>query len=89
MRQLTVREALREALFEEMRRDPTVVVFGEDIADPMGGSYKVTQGLSTEFGFRRVRNTPISEVGIVGAALAGLRPVAEIMYMDFLGIAMD
>lgn len=93
MREITMREALREALFEEMRRDERVVVFGEDIADPMGGSYKITRGLSTEFGFRRVRNTPISEVAIVGAAvgaaLAGLRPVGEIMYMDFLGIAMD
>ncbi len=88
-----MREALREALFEEMRRDPRVVVFGEDIADPMGGSYKVTLGLSTEFGPLRVRNTPISEAAIVGAAvgaaITGLRPVAEIMYMDFLGITMD
>ncbi len=88
-----MREALREALFEEMRRDPRVVVFGEDIADPMGGSYKVTLGLSTEFGAVRVRNTPISEAAIVGAAvgaaITGARPVAEIMYMDFLGIAMD
>lgn len=88
-----MREALREALFEEMRRDSRVVVFGEDIADPMGGSYKITLGLSTEFGPRRVRNTPISEAAIVGAAVgaavSGLRPVAEIMYMDFLGIAMD
>ncbi len=88
-----MREALREALFEEMRRDGRVVVFGEDIADPMGGSYKVTLGLSTEFGPARVRNTPISEAAIVGtavgAAISGLRPVAEIMYMDFLGIAMD
>lgn len=88
-----MREALREALFEEMRRDDRVVVFGEDIADPMGGSYKVTLGLSAEFGPLRVRNTPISEAAIVGAAvgaaITGLRPVAEIMYMDFLGIAMD
>lgn len=88
-----MREALREALFEEMRRDERVMVFGEDIADPMGGSYKVTLGLSTEFGPLRVRNTPISEAAIVGAAvgvaITGMRPVAEIMYMDFLGIAMD
>ncbi len=92
MRKITDREALREALREEMRRDPRVFLLGEDIAQ-FGGSYKVTQGLLDEFGPERVRNTPISEAAIVGAAvgaaLTGMRPVAELMYVDFSGIAMD
>lgn len=92
MREITYREAIREALREEMRRDPSVFLLGEDIAE-FGGSYKVTQGLLDEFGPERVRNTPISEAAIVGAALGaalvGMRPVAEIMYVDFMGIAMD
>jgi len=92
MREITYREAVREALREEMRRDPSVFLLGEDIAE-FGGSYKVTQGLLEEFGHERVRNTPISEAAIVGAALGaalvGMRPVAEIMYVDFMGIAMD
>jgi pyruvate/2-oxoglutarate/acetoin dehydrogenase E1 component len=93
MRELTYREAIREALAEEMRRDERVFLLGEDIADPFGGSYKVTLGLSQEFGAGRVRNTPLSEAAIIGAAtgaaLTGLRPVAEIMYVDFVTIAMD
>lgn len=93
MRQLTIRESLREALFEEMQRDPAVWLLGEDIQDPMGGSYKVTLDLSSQFGTRRVRNAPISEAAIigvgVGAAITGSRPVVEIMCMDFLEIAMD
>ena len=92
MRKITYREALREALREEMRRDPRVFLLGEDIAQ-FGGSYKVTQGLLDEFGPERVRTTPISEAAIVGAAvgaaLTGMRPVAELMYVDFSGIAMD
>ncbi|MCL6522157.1 MAG: alpha-ketoacid dehydrogenase subunit beta [Firmicutes bacterium] len=88
-----MREALREALAEEMERDPSVFLLGEDIEDPMGGSYKVTLGLSTRFGRLRVRNAPISEAAIVGAgvgaAVTGSRPVVEVMYMDFLEIAMD
>lgn len=92
-REITYREALREALKEELQRDRSVFLLGEDIADPFGGTYKVTQGLSVEFGPERVRNTPISETAIVGAAvgsaLAGLRPVAELMYVDFTGVAMD
>ncbi|MFQ5894299.1 MAG: alpha-ketoacid dehydrogenase subunit beta [Nitrospinota bacterium] len=92
MRELLYRDALREALAEEMRRDESVFLLGEDIAD-FGGSYKVTLGLLQEFGRERVRNTPISEQAIVGctlgAALIGLRPVAELMYVDFSGIAMD
>lgn len=93
MREISYRDAVREALAEEMRRDERVFLLGEDIADPFGGSYKVTLGLSSEFGPERVRNTPISEAAIIGAAtgaaLTGLRPVAEIMYVDFATIAMD
>lgn len=90
---ITFREALRTALDEELGRDERVFVMGEDVADPMGGSYKVTLGLSTKYGAARCRNTPISELGIVGlavgAAITGMRPVAEIMYIDFMGLAMD
>ena len=93
MRNITYREAINEALAEEMRRDPSVFLIGEDIADAFGGSFKVTKGLSTEFGTDRVRNTPISEAGLagaaVGAAMAGMRPVAEIMYIDFTGCCFD
>ncbi len=93
MRSLTYREAIREALAEEMRRDGGVFLLGEEIGDPFGGSFKATIGLSTEFGEARVRNTPISETAIVGAAvgaaLGGLRPVAEIMYIDFATTCMD
>lgn len=92
MREITYREAIREALGEEMRRDGSVFLMGEDIAE-FGGSYKVTLGLVDEFGKQRVRNTPISEAVIagaaVGAAVCGMRPVAEIMYIDFTTIAMD
>ncbi|MFQ5830060.1 MAG: alpha-ketoacid dehydrogenase subunit beta [Candidatus Methylomirabilia bacterium] len=92
MQKITYREAVRDALREEMVRDPQVFLLGEDLAE-FGGSYKVTEGLLAEFGRERVRNTPISEAAIVGAALGaalmGMRPVAEIMYMDFMGIAMD
>jgi pyruvate/2-oxoglutarate/acetoin dehydrogenase E1 component len=84
--------AIREALAEEMRRDPTVFCIGEDIAG-YGGAFKVTVGLAEEFGPERVVETPISEnsvVGVgVGAALCGLRPVVEIMFMDFMTLAMD
>ena len=92
VRELTLAEALNEALREEMRRDERVIVMGEDVG-VAGGVYKVTKGLLDEFGPDRVRDTPISEAAIVGAAvgaaIAGLRPVAEIMYMDFLTIALD
>jgi pyruvate/2-oxoglutarate/acetoin dehydrogenase E1 component len=84
--------ALRETLREEMRRNPSIVVLGEDVG-AWGGVFTVTLGLLQEFGPQRVIDTPISEAAIVGAAigmaLAGLRPVAEIMYMDFITIAMD
>ncbi|MBU0606716.1 MAG: alpha-ketoacid dehydrogenase subunit beta [Armatimonadetes bacterium] len=92
MRDLTVTAALHTALREEMKRDEKVVVFGEDIG-VYGGVYGVTIGLQREFGPERVRDTPISEMAIagmaVGAALAGYRPVAEIMYCDFLAHAAD
>jgi len=92
MREITYREALREGLREEMKRDEQVFLLGEDIAE-FGGTYKVTQGLLEEFGPARVRNTPISESAIIGAALGaallGMRPVAEIMYIDFSTVAMD
>jgi acetoin:2,6-dichlorophenolindophenol oxidoreductase subunit beta len=89
---LRVNEALREALFEEMEHDDTVMVFGEDVG-VYGGMYRVTDGLLDRFGPDRVRDTPISEAGIVGMAVglaqAGMRPIVEIMYMDFIGVAMD
>lgn len=92
-RVITYRDALREALREEMQRDETVFLMGEDIADPFGSAYKVTLGLSPEFGLERVRQTPISELGFVGAgvgaALTGMRPVVELMYIDFSTLAMD
>ena len=84
--QMTFREALCEAIAEEMARDERVVVFGEDVAD-YGGAFKITKGLLAAFGRRRVFNTSISEAGFigmgVGAAMTGLRPVAELMYSDF------
>jgi pyruvate/2-oxoglutarate/acetoin dehydrogenase E1 component len=90
--ELTYVDALREALREEMLRDPSVVLMGEEIGI-FEGVYKVTRGLLKEFGPQRVMDTPISEAAIagaaIGAALAGLKPVAEIMYMDFLPIALD
>jgi pyruvate dehydrogenase E1 component beta subunit len=93
-RVLTYAEALNEGLREEMRRDPAVFVMGEDVAGWGGGGiFGVTRGLSDEFGAERVRDTPISEEAIaavaVGAAATGSRPVAEIMYVDFIGLAME
>ncbi|MEM3627196.1 MAG: alpha-ketoacid dehydrogenase subunit beta [Candidatus Bathyarchaeia archaeon] len=93
MRKMTYREALREALREEMRRDSTVFLLGEDIGRYWGGAFKVTEGLAEEFGDERVRDTPISESAIigvaVGAAITGMRPVAEIMFGDLTALAMD
>lgn len=90
--ELTYLEAIREALLQEMRRDPEVFLIGEDIG-VYGGAFGVTRGLLDEFGPERVRDTPISEAGIagaaVGAALMGMRPVMEIMFMDFLTISMN
>jgi pyruvate dehydrogenase E1 component beta subunit len=89
---ITYREALRSALREEMQRDETVFLMGEEIGT-FEGSYKITQGLIQEFGPKRVRETPISEEGFVGAgigaAMLGLRPVVEIMTVNFILIAMD
>jgi pyruvate/2-oxoglutarate/acetoin dehydrogenase E1 component len=92
MREITFAQAINEALREEMRRDPTVVVLGEDIG-LIGGNFGVTKGLLEEFGPERVKDTPISEDAIVGlslgASLVGLSPVAEIMFSSFLGCCMD
>jgi pyruvate/2-oxoglutarate/acetoin dehydrogenase E1 component len=89
----SMRDALNLALAGALALDPSVVLIGEDLADPGGGISQVTKGLSTAFGTDRVLDTPISEVAIVGAAvgaaLAGLRPVAEVMIMDFISIALD
>lgn len=92
MSEVPYREALREALRAEMALDSRVVVLGEEVGR-YGGAYGVTQGLLNEFGAARVLDTPISEAGLVGAAIGaamcGLRPVAELMYVDFAGLAMD
>jgi acetoin:2,6-dichlorophenolindophenol oxidoreductase subunit beta len=92
MPEITYREAVRDALAKAMRKDEDVFIMGEDIAE-MGGSMAVTQGLLEEFGPERVRNTPISEMAIVGAgigaAMAGMRPVVEIMYEDFLTLSLE
>jgi len=92
MPEIMYREAVRDALAEEMRRDERVFVMGEDVAI-YGGAYGATQGLMDEFGEERVRDTAISEAAIAGAAtgaaMCGMRPVAEIMYVDFMTIAMD
>ena len=92
MPELSYREAVRDTLAEAMRRDEDIFVMGEDIAE-MGGSMGVTQGLLDEFGPERIRNTPISEMAIVGAgigaAMQGMRPVVEIMYEDFTTLSME
>src|SRR5467141_3919760 len=92
MPELTYREAVRDTLRTAMERDDDVFIMGEDIAE-MGGSMAVTQGMLAEFGPERVRNTPISEMAIVGAgigaAMAGMRPIVEIMYEDFLTLSLE
>ena len=92
MRTITVKDALREAIIEEMDRDENVFVMGEDIAEH-GGIYGVTQGLLDKYGKERIRNTPISESALIGsalgAAITGMRPIAELMYIDFTAVAMD
>lgn len=92
MREIYYWQAINEALAEEMEKDPTVFIMGEDVGI-YGGAYGVTRGLYEKFGEERVRDTAISEAAIVGAglgaAITGLRPVVEIMYVDFMGIAMD
>jgi pyruvate/2-oxoglutarate/acetoin dehydrogenase E1 component len=91
-REITFAQAINEAMHEEMQRDPSVFVLGEDVA-AAGGVYKLTRGLLDAFGPERVRDTPISEAGItglaLGAAMTGMRPIAEIMFGDFLGLVMD
>ncbi len=92
MAEIMYREALNKAIFEEMRRDPNVFILGEGIAE-RGGSNKVTEGLLNEFGPKRVVDTPLAEATIagaaVGAALAGTRPIGEIMFVDFTTLTMD
>lgn len=96
MTMMTIAEALRTAMAEEMRRDETVFCLGEDVSDlagGYGGAFGVTKNLAKEFGAERVLNTPISEILIagaaVGAAMAGMRPIADVQYGDFLFCAMD
>ena len=92
MRELSFTEALREALTEELRRQPKMFLLGEDIG-VYGGAFGVTRGLLEQFGPERIINTPISEPGFVGvaigAALAGCRPVVAIMFMDFMTLTVD
>jgi len=92
LRELTFGDAIKEAIAEEMRRDPTVVLMGEDVAEA-GTTFKVLVGLVDEFGKERIIDTPISEAGFtglgVGAAMAGMRPIVDIMFGDFLMIIMD
>jgi len=92
MPEITLRQAIHDAIVEEMRRDSTVFIMGEDIG-AYGGAFGVTAGILDEFGTERVWETPISEETIVdsavGAAMVGMRPVAELMFMDFMGVAMD
>ena len=91
-RELTYAQAVNEALAEEMRHDPTVCIFGEDVAEA-GTPFKVLSGLVAEFGKERVIDTPISEAGFtgvgVGAAMTGMRPVVDIMFGDFITLTMD
>ena len=92
LKKLTVREALREAMAEEMRTTPEVFVMGEEVAE-YNGAYKVTQGLLAEFGAKRVIDTPIADLGFagigVGAAMNGLRPIIEFMTWNFAVLAFD
>ena len=90
--EITYAQAIKDAMCEEMRRDPKVFLLGEDIGI-YGGAFGVTRGMLEEFGAERIRDTPISEAAItgaaVGAAMTGMRPVVEIMFSDFITIAMD
>lgn len=92
MRTITYAQAIKEAIAEEMRRDPSVILYGEDVAN-FGGIFKITKGLKEEFGEERVFDTPISENAIVGAgvgaAITGLRPIVELQFADFLFTAAD
>jgi len=92
LKENNLKTAIREAINQSMENDADVIVFGEDVAE-YGGAYKITEGLLNKYGPNRVKNTPISEIAIagaaVGAAIAGLRPVIEIQFCDFLTCAMD
>src|ERR1700744_6461804 len=92
MREIQFREALREAMNEEMRKDETIYLMGEEVAE-YNGAYKVSQGMLEEFGAKRIIDTPISELGFaaigVGAAQRGLRPVVEFMTWNFAALALD
>ena len=92
MKTLQFREALREAMSEEMRRDERVFLMGEEVAE-YNGAYKVSQGMLAEFGAKRVIDTPIAELGFtgigVGAAMNGLRPIIEFMTFNFSLVAID
>jgi pyruvate dehydrogenase E1 component beta subunit len=92
MVQMTYREALRQAMFDAMKADDSIFILGEEVGR-YGGAYGVTKGLIDEFGQERVIDTPISEAAIVGAAVGaamnGMRPIAELMYIDFIGMTMD
>ena len=92
MARITMREAISQALSEEMDRDPAVFIMGEEVG-VWGGTYAVTKGFYDHFGPERVRDTPISEAALmgcaVGSALMGMRPIAEIMYIDFTMLASD
>jgi pyruvate/2-oxoglutarate/acetoin dehydrogenase E1 component len=103
MSRKSIREAINECLMQEMERDPTIIILGEDVAggaggsagipEAVGGTFGVTAGLSKKFGRGRVIDTPITESAIIGAAagaaLTGLRPVAELMFIDFIGVCFD
>ena len=102
LRQISYIQAVNEALRHELERDPTVIVMGEDIAgggerddfqDAWGGPMRLTKGLVNDFGRKRIRDTPISEAGFmgagVGAAASGLRPVVDLMYVGFYGVCAD
>src|SRR6266487_2357348 len=92
MREIQFREALREAMSEEMRRDERIFLMGEEVAE-YDGAYKVSQGMLAEFGEKRIIDTPISELGFagigVGAAMNGLRPIIEFMTWNFANLAFD
>jgi pyruvate dehydrogenase E1 component beta subunit len=92
MAELTYRDAVARGIAQEMARDPDVIFFGEDVAKP-GGVFKTTVGLYEQFGPKRVRDTPISEQAIMGAAMGaamtGLKPIAEIMFSDFFAVCFD
>src|SRR5262249_7940569 len=92
IREMTLGQAIREALAEELRRDPHVFIMGEDVAEA-GTPFKVLSGLVEEFGPSRIIDSPISEAGItglgVGSAMTGMRPIIDLMFGDFITLAMD